>query len=224
MYEELEERLGYSFENKDILKQALTHISYARDRGVPHYETFEFLGDALLNFLIVDILTSEFPNKREGALASLKAYLISEEFFNELARRLNLQDYILISRGKKNASIVGDVFEALWAAVYIDSGRNWDVVKETFCKLFKDEIVQRVRNHRVKKDYKTMLQEITQRLWKERPTYRVVGVEGPEHAKLFTVESSIKGISAVGRGRSKKEAEQEAAKKLVERLQEKESR
>jgi len=224
MYEELEERLGYSFENKDILKQALTHISYARDRGVPHYETFEFLGDALLNFLIVDILTSEFPNKREGALASLKAYLISEEFFNELARRLNLQDYILISRGKKNASIVGDVFEALWAAVYIDSGRNWDVVKETFCRLFKDEIVQRVRNHRVKKDYKTMLQEITQRLWKERPTYRVVGVEGPEHAKLFTVESSIKGISAVGRGRSKKEAEQEAAKKLVERLQEKESR
>jgi len=221
MYEELEERLGYSFENKDILKQALTHISYARDRGVPHYETFEFLGDALLNFLIVDILTSEFPNKREGALASLKAYLISEEFFNELARRLNLQDYILISRGKKNASIVGDVFEALWAAVYIDSGRNWDVVKETFCRLFKDEIVQRVRNHRVKKDYKTMLQEITQRLWKERPTYRVVGVEGPEHAKLFTVESSIKGISAVGRGRSKKEAEQEAAKKLVERLQEK---
>jgi len=221
MYEELEERLGYSFENKDILKQALTHVSYARDRGVPHYETFEFLGDALLNFLIVDILTSEFPNKREGALASLKAYLISEEFFNELARRLNLQDYILISRGKKNASIVGDVFEALWAAVYIDSGRNWDVVKETFCKLFKDEIVQRVRNHRVKKDYKTMLQEITQRLWKERPTYRVVGVEGPEHAKLFTVESSIKGISAVGRGRSKKEAEQEAAKKLVERLQEK---
>ncbi|HIQ30753.1 MAG TPA: ribonuclease III, partial [Aquifex aeolicus] len=211
MYEELEERLGYSFENKDILKQALTHVSYARDRGVPHYETFEFLGDALLNFLIVDILTSEFPNKREGALASLKAYLISEEFFNELARRLNLQDYILISRGKKNASIVGDVFEALWAAVYIDSGRNWDVVKETFCKLFKDEIVQRVRNHRVKKDYKTMLQEITQRLWKERPTYRVVGVEGPEHAKLFTVESSIKGISAVGRGRSKKEAEQEAA-------------
>ena len=224
MYEELEERLGYSFENKDILKQALTHVSYARDRGVPHYETFEFLGDALLNFLIVDILTSEFPNKREGALASLKAYLISEEFFNELARRLNLQDYILISRGKKNASIVGDVFEALWAAVYIDSGRNWDVVKETFCRLFKDEIVQRVRNHRVKKDYKTMLQEITQRLWKERPTYRVVGVEGPEHAKLFTVESSIKGISAVGRGRSKKEAEQEAAKKLVERLQEKESR
>ncbi|NPA41822.1 MAG: ribonuclease III [Aquificae bacterium] len=220
MFEEVEERIGYTFRNKELLRQAFTHISYARDTGGHHYEILEFLGDALLNFLIVDILVESFPEKREGALASLKAYLISEEFFNELAKDLNLSDYILISRGKKNVSIIGDVFEALWAAVYIDSGRDCNLVKDLFSKLFKDKILETVRTHKIKKDYKTMLQEITQKRWRERPTYRVISVEGPEHAKTFTVESSIRGISAVGRGKSKKEAEQEAAKKLVEKLQE----
>ena len=220
MYEKLESRIGYTFRNKDLLRQAFTHISYAREKGTSHYETLEFLGDALLNFIVVDILVEEFPGKREGALASLKAYLISEEFFYELAKELGLPEYILISRGRKNASIVGDVFEALWAAVYLDSGRDCNLVRDIFRRLFKERIVETVKNHRVKKDYKTMLQEITQKRWRERPTYRVISVEGPEHAKVFTVESSIRGLSAVGRGRSKKEAEQEAARKLVEKLQE----
>ena len=220
MFEEVEERIGYTFKNKDLLKQAFTHISYARDAGVPHYEILEFLGDALLNFLVVDILVEEFPNRREGALASLKAYLISEEFFCELAQELDLPDYILVSRGKKNVSIIGDVFEALWASVYIDSGRDCNLVKRLFNNLFRERILETVREHRIKRDYKTLLQEITQKRWRERPSYRVISVEGPEHAKTFTVESSIKGLSAVGRGKSKKEAEQEAAKKLVEKLQE----
>ncbi len=220
MYERLESRIGYTFKNKDLLKQAFTHVSYAREKGTSHYETLEFLGDALLNFIVVDILVEEFPGKREGVLASLKAYLISEEFFYELAQELDLPEYILISRGKKNVSIVGDVFEALWAAIYVDSGRDCNLVKDLFKRLFREKIVDTVRTHRIKKDYKTMLQEITQKRWRERPTYRVISVEGPEHAKVFTVESSIRGISAVGKGRSKKEAEQEAAKRLVKKLQE----
>ncbi len=220
MYEKLESRIGYTFKNKDLLKQAFTHVSYAREKGTSHYETLEFLGDALLNFIVVDILVEEFPGKREGTLASLKAYLISEEFFYELAKELELPEYILISRGKKNVSIVGDVFEALWAAVYVDSGRDCNLVKDLFKRLFKERIVETVKNHKIKKDYKTMLQEITQKRWRERPTYRVISVEGPEHAKIFTVESSIRGLSAVGKGKSKKEAEQEAAKKLVKKLQE----
>lgn len=218
MYEKLEERLGYRFNNREVLKQALTHVSYARDRGTRHYETLEFLGDALLNFLIVDILVEEFPSKREGALASLKAYLISEDFFNELAKDLNLVPYILISRGKKNVSIIGDVFEALWAAIYIDSGRDVNLVKRVFRNLFREKIIEVIRTHRIKKDYKTLLQEITQRRWKERPSYRVISVEGPEHAKVFTVEGSIKEYTALGRGKSKKEAEQEAARNLVRKL------
>ena len=220
MYERLASRIGYTFKNKDLLKQAFTHVSYAREKGTSHYETLEFLGDALLNFIVVDILVEEFPGKREGVLASLKAYLISEEFFYELAQELDLPEYILISRGKKNVSIVGDVFEALWAAIYVDSGRDCNLVKDLFKRLFREKIVDTVRTHRIKKDYKTMLQEITQKRWRERPTYRVISVEGPEHAKVFTVESSIRGISAVGKGRSKKEAEQEAAKRLVKKLQE----
>ena len=220
MYERLENKIGYTFKNKELLKRALTHVSYAREKGTSHYEILEFLGDALLNFLVVDILVEEFPEKREGVLAPLKAYLISEEFFYELAQELDLPDYILISRGKKNISIVGDVFEALWAAIYVDSGRDCNLVRELFRKLFKERVVETVKNHKIKKDYKTMLQEITQKRWRERPTYRVISVEGPEHAKVFTVESSIRGISAVGKGRSKKEAEQEAAKRLVRKLQE----
>ena len=218
MYEELEKRLGYTFKNRDLLKQALTHVSYAKDRGTRHYETLEFLGDALLNFLIVDLLVEEFPDKREGALASLKAYLISEDFFNELARDLDLVPYILISRGKKNVSIIGDVFEALWAAIYLDSGKDTNLVREIFRNIFREKIIDVIRTRKIKRDYKTMLQEITQKRWKERPEYRVVSVEGPEHAKVFTVEGSIKGYRALGRGRSKKEAEQEAAKILVREL------
>lgn len=217
MFEEVENRIGYTFKNKDLLKQAFTHISYARNAGVPHYETLEFLGDALLNFLIVDLLALSFREEREGVLASLKAYLISEEFFYELAQELGLPDHILISRGK-NASIIADVFEALWAAVYVDSGRDCNLVKELFRKLFKDRILETTRSRKVKKDYKTLLQEITQKRWKERPLYNVISVEGPEHARIFTVEGSIRGISAVGKGKSKKEAEQEAAKKLLEKL------
>jgi ribonuclease-3 len=220
MFEEVEERVGYKFRNRELLKQAFTHVSYARTSGGSHYEILEFLGDALLNFIIVDILVEEFPEKREGALASLKAYLISEEFFNELAKELELPKYILISRGKKNVSIVGDVFEALWAAIYIDSGRDCNLVKELFSRLFRNKILETIRTHKIKRDYKTLLQEITQKRWRERPSYRVISVEGPEHAKIFTVESSIRGVSAVGRGRSKKEAEQEAAKRLVKKLQE----
>jgi len=219
MYEELEAKINYSFRDKALLKQAFTHVSYAREKGLPHYETLEFLGDALLNFLIVDILVEAFPDKREGALASLKAYLISEEFFNELAQDLGLSDLILISRSKKNVSIIGDVFEALWAAIYVDSGRDCNTVRRLFNDLFRKRILETVKNHRVRKDYKTMLQEITQKRWRERPHYRVISVEGPEHAKIFTVESSIRGMSAIGKGRSKKEAEQEAARKLFEILQ-----
>ena len=218
MFEEVERRLGYTFKNKDLLRQAFTHISYARDKGLSHYETLEFLGDALLNFLIVDLLVEEFPDKREGTLASMKAYLISEEFFCELAKELDLVPHILISRGRKNSSIIGDVFEALWAAIYLDSGRDSILVRELFRKLFRDKIVTAVKEKKIKKDYKTLLQEITQKKWKERPTYRIISVEGPDHARIFTVEGSIKNYSAIGRGKSKKEAEQNAAKKLVEEL------
>ncbi len=224
MYRELEEKLGYRFKDPSLLKQAFTHVSYAKEKGTKHYENLEFLGDSILNFMIVDILVSEFPQKREGTLATLKAYLISEDFFHELAQELQLSGYILMSRGEterghvNNISIISDVFEALWAAIYIDSGRDCNLVKELFGKLFREKIVNMIKEGKVRKDFKTELQEITQKKWKERPTYRVMSVEGPSHDRVFSVECTIKELRTVGRGKSKKQAEQEAAKKMVELL------
>ncbi|WP_461829755.1 ribonuclease III, partial [Aquifex sp.] len=176
MLKELEEKLGYTFKDKSLLERAVTHISYDKKN---HYETLEFLGDSLVNFFIVDLLVEHYPKKREGFLSPLKAYLISEEFFNILAEKLNLRKFIRIKRGRINETIIGDVFEALWAAVYLDSGRDANFTRELFYKHFKDEVIKAIKEGRVKIDYKTKLQEITQKHWKERPSYRLISVEGP---------------------------------------------
>ena len=218
MLEELERKLGYSFKDKKLLEQAITHISYGKKY---HYETLEFLGDSLVNFFIVDLLVEYFPKKREGFLSPLKAYLISEEFFNELAKKFELHKYIRIKRGKVSETIIGDVFEAVWAAIYIDCGRDANFTRELFYKHFKEKIITAIKEGRVKIDYKTKLQEITQKHWKEKPAYRLISVEGPDHAKRFIVEASIREFKAIGEGRTKKEAEQQAAKALMEILKEK---
>ena len=217
MLKELEEKLGYTFKDKSLLERAVTHISYDKKN---HYETLEFLGDSLVNFFIVDLLVEHYPKKREGFLSPLKAYLISEEFFNILAEKLNLRKFIRIKRGKVNETIIGDVFEALWAAVYLDSGRDANFTRELFYKHFKEEVIKAIREGRVKIDYKTKLQEITQKHWKERPSYRLISVEGPEHEKRFIVEASIKDYRTLGEGKTKKEAEQKAAQEMIKKLSE----
>ncbi len=217
MLKELEEKLGYTFKDKSLLERAVTHISYDKKN---HYETLEFLGDSLVNFFIVDLLVEHYPKKREGFLSPLKAYLISEEFFNILAEKLNLRKFIRIKRGKVNETIIGDVFEALWAAVYLDSGRDTNFTRELFYKHFKEEVIKAIKEGRVKIDYKTKLQEITQKHWKERPSYRLISVEGPEHEKRFIVEASIKDYRTLGEGKTKKEAEQKAAQEMIKKLSE----
>ncbi len=222
--EELEEKLGYKFKDKGLLVQALTHISYAKESGGSHYEVLEFLGDAVVNFIIVDILVKNFPRKREGSLAPLKAFLISEEFLSEMAKTLKLQEYIRLSKRenikgtRSNTSIISDVFEAVWASIYIDCGRDANLVKELFINLFERKIIETIREKKVKKDYKSLLQEITQGRWKEKPVYRVIKMEGPEHAKIFTVECRVKDYKTVGMGKSKKDAEQKAAEQMIDLL------
>ncbi len=217
MLKDLEEKLGYTFKDKSLLERAVTHISYDKKN---HYETLEFLGDSLVNFFIVDLLVEHYPKKREGFLSPLKAYLISEEFFNILAEKLNLRKFIRIKRGRINETIIGDVFEALWAAVYLDSGRDANFTRELFYKHFKDEVIKAIKEGRVKIDYKTKLQEITQKHWKERPSYRLISVEGPEHEKRFIVEASIRDFRTLGEGKTKKEAEQRAAQEMIKKLSE----
>ncbi len=221
-FELLERKIGYFFKNESLLKKAFTHISFSK--SVENYEVLEFLGDALVNFLTVNILVESFPSKKEGELSQLKSFLISEEFLSGLAKSLNFDKYVLMSKGEemkgshKNPSILCDVFEAFWAAIYIDSNYDCKFVKELFEHHFKSQILSMISSNSLRQDYKTMLQEITQKRWKERPLYTIVSVEGPEHKKTFTVECSFKGFKSIGKGSSKKIAEQEAAKYMLDIL------
>ncbi|ACG57199.1 Ribonuclease III [Hydrogenobaculum sp. Y04AAS1] len=227
-FELLEEKIGYRFKDKNLVKKAFTHISFSKSSE--NYEVLEFLGDALVNFMTVNILVEAFPNKKEGELSQLKSFLISEEFLASLAKSLNFEKYILISKGEelkgsnKNPSILCDVFEAFWAAIYIDSGYDCKLTKSLFEHHFKSQILEMVNSNSLKQDYKTALQEITQKKWKERPIYNVISVEGPEHRKTFTVECLFKDLRTTGKGNSKKYAEQEAAKNMLQIIQDNEKK
>ncbi len=219
-FEDLEKAIGYVFKNKDLLIQAFTHKSYAGEQKLKSYETLEFLGDSLINFFVVDILLSEFPEASEGELAMMKSYFVSEDYLYELAEELSLGKYILVGgknrRSHISTSLMADTFEALWAAIYIDCGRSADTAKGLFDRLFKDRIVEAVKNKDYIRDYKTLLQEETQRRWKERPVYRLISVEGPHHNRIFEVECSIREFRATAKGKNKKTAQQLAAKKVLE--------
>jgi ribonuclease-3 len=205
-----------------LLLQALTHISYAKQKDLNYnYERLEFLGDSVVNFLIVDILTEKFTRMPLKKLAAAKAFLISENFLSKLAKKWNVQDFIYLSRseeikGRRNSpSVLADVFEAIWAAIYVDSGRSIDFVKRLFRYHFEEEIIEAVRQG-LYFDYKSILQEITQSMFKEKPSYELVKAEGPPHDQTFTVECKVKEFSTLGEGKTKKEAEQKAAQKMVE--------
>ncbi|MCS7171052.1 MAG: ribonuclease III [Aquificaceae bacterium] len=218
--EELQKSLGYIFRDESLLIRSLTHKSYAGEHGLKSYETLEFLGDSLINFFVVDLLISEFPDASEGDLAMMKSYFVSEEYLYELAEELSLDHYILVGGKKRSnhvsASLMADTFEALWAAIYLDCGRSADLVKSLFNRLYGERILTAVKNGDYRKDYKTLLQEETQRRWKERPVYRVISVEGPHHNRLFEVECGIREFRATAKGKSKKSAQQLAAKRVLE--------
>ncbi len=221
--EELQKKLGYTFNNPELLLQSLTHKSYAGEHGTKSYETLEFLGDSLINFFVVDVLLSEFPSASEGELAIMKSYLVSEDYLHELAEELGLDLYILYGGKRKSnhisSSLMADTFEALWAAIYLDCGSSADFVKDLFNRLYRERIVSSVKNKEYQRDYKTLLQEETQRRWKDRPLYRVVSVEGPHHSRVFEVECAIREFRATAKGKSKKSAQQLAAKKVLELIQ-----
>ena len=221
---ELEERIKYCFKDKILLKKALTHISYAKEKKLNyHYEKLEFLGDSIVNFLLVDILVEHFPRITLGKLAATKAYLISEKFLSYLAQKWEIPKYIYLSsdeerKGRRESiSILADVFEAIWAAIYIDSGRSIDFVKRLFRYHFEKETVVAVKSGVMYRDYKTLLQEISQKLLKEKPQYTLLKSEGPSHDQTFTVECRLKDFVTTATGKTKKEAEQRAAKEMIEK-------
>ncbi|MFN8543454.1 MAG: ribonuclease III [Candidatus Binatia bacterium] len=208
----LEAGLGYRFRRPEYLAEALTHRSVGGD--TPNNEKLEFLGDAVLALAVSDLLMTRFPDAREGDLSKMRAALVNAEVLAGKARRLGLGSWLELGRGEKKSggrdkeSILASGYEALLGAIYLDAGYEpaRAVVVEQFAADVTNEAAAGLR------DYKTRLQEMTQRLFKETPVYTLVEETGPDHAKQFVAELTIAGrVYARGEGRSKKTAEQAAA-------------
>jgi ribonuclease-3 len=219
MITELEKSLGYQFKNEKLITEALTHRSYSKEFN---NERLEFLGDAVMDLIVGEYLFFLFPDKEEGFLSKLRAALVNEESFTKLAKELNLGKFLKLSNaeenngGREKPSILSSAFEAVMGALYLEVG--FDKTKEIALKLLK-KVYPVINPDELLKDYKTNLQEITQAHFGEVPEYRVINTTGPDHKKQFEIGVYIQGKKyAVAKGKSKKVAQQEGAKKTIEIL------
>lgn len=216
----LEEKIGYKFKNKNLIEQALSHSSYANERKQPggSNERLEFLGDSVLSIVVSDFLYKNL-NVAEGELTKMRASLVCEKSLHIFAKQINLGDYLHLGKGEENTggrerpSILADAFEAVIAAIYLDGGM--EAAARHILHFMPEDI-----HHFVKpafSDFKTVLQEIVQKNPEEKVEYVLIGEEGPDHNKRFVVEVRLNSqVIGKGSGRSKKEAEQLAAKEALE--------
>ncbi len=222
----LEEHLGISFNDKSLLLRALTHRSYLNENPDPSLtdnERLEFLGDAVLDFVVAEHLYHRYPEMQEGEMTALRSVLVQERTLADLARRLDLGRYLRLGRGedasggRQRAPLLCATFEALVGALFLDQG--FEGAKEFILEHMRPLIAQVLEERRYK-DPKSQLQELSQGLWQITPVYRTVSERGPDHAKEFTVEVLI-GNRVVGRGegRSKHHAEEAAARVALARLE-----
>lgn len=217
---EFEKRIGYRFQNPALLKTALTHPSYGREHHVPHYQRLEFLGDAVLELAISRYLFYELPEIDEGKLTRIRAALVREETLSKAAQRIGLGSFIYLSvgeektGGRKKASILADVMEAVLAAVYLDGG--FDAAVNVISMALKEELRPEVLEDHL--DAKSKLQEIMQQSGK-MPVYEFVSVEGPPHAPIFCyrVLDGERELG-MGQGSSKQNAQQMAARNALNRM------
>jgi len=218
---ELEGILGHTFENKQLLEQALTHSSYAnerRSRGRCN-ERLEFLGDSVLSTIISRFLFENCPDENEGNMSKNRAYIVCEGSLARVARRIGLGGYLLLgngedkSGGRERDSILSDAVEAVIAAMYLDGGM---AITEKWVLKALSPIIAEAAQSRMTDDFKTLLQEKYQANGKSDIEYEVVAEEGPAHNKCFTVSVKVTGkILGTGKGRSKKAAEQAAAREAL---------
>lgn len=218
---ELEKRIDYTFEDKKYLNVALTHSSFANEKKgkIKSNERLEFLGDAVLSIVVSDYIFKKLPDLPEGELTKLRASLVCEKALCEFAKELGLGEYLKLSKGElksggaERASILSDAFEAVIASIYIDGGI------EEARKFILRYVVPYIENPKPKvfKDYKTCLQEIIQKNPEETLEYVLVDETGPDHKKHFVVEVCLNNnVIGKGGGKSKKEAEQQAAREALE--------
>lgn len=220
----LEEKIGYSFRDRSLLENALTHSSYANEHraaGVPSNERLEFLGDSILGLVVADHLYRTRPDLPEGDLTRIRAALVCEGSLVQVAQALDLGSYLKLGKGEDHGggrarpSIQADAVEAVLAAIYLDGGIG-SVRKVIQAQILSRELASLAKP----RDYKTALQELVQRESGQVLQYRLTGEEGPDHDKRFFIQVTLNGQPlGAGSGRSKKEAEQMAAQAAIAALE-----
>jgi ribonuclease-3 len=221
-----QQAVGYTFRDVDLLERALTHKSFSnenREARSPNNERLEFLGDAVLGFVVGELIYRSFPNLQEGALSKIKAHLVSANMLSAKARSLGIGRFLRMgagearSGGAEKSSLLADAFEAIVAAVYLDGGLA--ATEELLKRVFGPEVSGIDIGDLSFHDYKTTLQESAQSLGLPLPEYRVIEESGPDHEKAFVVELAWDGEPfARGVGPSKREAQRKAAKEALKKL------
>jgi len=226
--EALEGAIGHTFANRDLLVRALTHTSHAYEKSNQPFqdnEQFEFLGDAILGFLISESLVTRYPAYREGRLSILKNYLVSATHLHDVAQRIELGAFLLLGRGEElsggrvKRGLLADAIEALIAAIYLDAGIGEARLFVVRCVLG-PELEMEHSGEAPFTNFKGALQEIARSMNLPSPRYNVVCEQGPAHARLFTVEVRVSELVARAEGDSKKNAGQKAAQLVLNRLME----
>ncbi len=219
---ETERKIGYSFKDISLLKNALTHSSYANENHTRNNERLEFLGDSVLSIIISENIFKRMRNVDEGDLSKFRATLVCEQSLAEVAKKIHLNELVFLGRGEERTggrtrpSVISDAFEAVLAAIYLDSG--FETARDWLIPLMEDRI-EAVLDGKLYRDYKTTLQEIVQRDGRGSVTYQTIRESGKEHDRRFTVQVIINGKGAnTASGHSKKEAEQAAAKAAIAEL------
>lgn len=212
---------GYTFKNKELLKTALTHTSYAYEQKCKSNERLEYLGDSILEFISSEYLFKNYENLSEGEMTKVRSYAVCENGLYEVALKHDFSDFLYLGKSErseknKKKAILADSVEAVIAAIYLDSGI--EEARKFIIENIKDLIEYASHNVGLK-DYKTVLQEKLQVNGDIKIEYKIIGESGPDHDKTFVAEVDCEGKKlAEGKGRSKKAAEMEAAKKALENL------
>ncbi len=220
--EKLENEIKYTFKNKELLKKALTHTSYANEKRIESNEKLEFLGDSILEFISSKYLYSNYPNLKEGEMTKVRATVVCEKSLYKIAKKHNFSEFLYLGKseqltgGKNRPAILADSVEAIIAAMYLDGGLK--EVEKFIINNLKEEI-EIATKHVGDRDYKTVLQEKLQEHGDVKIVYEITKEEGPDHNKSFEAQVSLNGkVLAKGKGKSKKEAHMQAAKKALENM------
>lgn len=217
--EELQKKLGIQFQNQELLERALTHTSFVHEKKIAvsaSNERLEFLGDAVLNLCIAELLIHYFTDEPEGVLSKRRALLVNQKRLGALAQAVDLGHHLRLGKGEEKTggrekeSILADAYEAIIGAFYLDQG--WNSIDRHLKNIF-SPLLSELTSLETTEDFKTRLQELLQKRFKKSPRYLVVQETGPDHQKIFEVQIEFYGKSlGQGHGKSKREAEQEAAR------------